>query len=84
LTDAAFDGKQHLAQLLGICTDSLRLGEDAAGLARGVEHPFINGQHHCADSLGAGMGAQQGLSLEVTDLDAALEHAHQNQTADGR
>ena len=82
--DAAFDGEQHLAQPLGLGADGLGLAEDAARLARRVEHALFDRQHHAAGALDAGVGAQQRLRLEVADLDAVLEHAHQHPAADGR
>ena len=84
LPDAAFDGEQQLAQPRRVGPDGLGLGQDVARLARGVEHALVVGQHHRARALGAGVGAQQGLCLQVADLDAALEHAHQHPAADGR
>jgi hypothetical protein len=50
--------------------DGAGLAQDQAGLARGVEHPLVHGQHHGAGPLGPGVGAQQGLGLQIADLDA--------------
>ena len=84
LADAAFQGEQHLAQPLGVRADGLGLLQDAAGLARWIEHALGVGQHDCSGALGLGMGTQQRLRLEVADLDAVFEHTHQHPAADRR
>ena len=80
----ALDGKQQLAQPAGVRTDLAGLAQDQTGLARGVEHPLLLGQHHRAGAIGPGVGAQQGGAADVTDLDALGVDAHQYLGADGR
>ena len=84
LAHTAFDGKQHLAQPGGVHADGIGLLEDVEGLAGGVEDALVHGQHHGAWPLGQGVRAQQGLGLQITDLQAALEDAHQHLGANGR
>jgi hypothetical protein len=83
LAHAALDGKQHLAQPGGVHANGVGLLEDVARLARGVEDPFVRGQHDGASPLGLGVSAQQGLGLQITDLQAMLEDAHQHFGANG-
>ena len=59
LTHPAFCGKHQLAQAAGVRADLAGLAQDQPGLARGVEHSLIHGQHHRARALGLGVGAQQ-------------------------
>ena len=83
LANAPLNGKQHLAQSMGLSTDVLGLVEDVQGLSRGIEDALLIGQYHRSWTLGARVGTYQRFGLEVANLDAVLEDAHQNQGADG-
>jgi hypothetical protein len=62
----------------------LRAWRGCGGLARGVEHPLVVGQHHGAGALGALVGAQQAPRLPGRGSRCAGRRCAPAPAADGR
>lgn len=83
LRDSSLLLEETRAQLVRAGTHGLRLREQIRRLARGIEWPLVQGETECPGGRPA-VDADQGLGLEIPDLELQIVDAHEDLTSDRR